>query len=156
MFRGSSVRTLPHQNITFRNVPHRTAPQPPSGGDSQEPGIVQPGSPHKTRTTNGSRLNTATAIAARPTTLVRFRKRQVGTARTSPQRRRESLCVTIVYPTKGPSQSGMLHSKHWNSSRRALLDCREVALAWRTTKHQNRSLCLSLGTNRHLRPRKHR
>lgn len=55
--------------MTFKNTAHFTSPQPPSGGDSQDSGIVQPGSPHNTRTTNGSRLNTATTIAAHPTTL---------------------------------------------------------------------------------------
>lgn len=58
-----------HQNMTFRYVPQRIAPQPPSGGDSQDSGIVQSGSPHSTRTTNGRRVNTATAMAVRPTTL---------------------------------------------------------------------------------------
>lgn len=55
--------------MTFKNTDHFTSPHPPSGGDSQESGIVQPGSPHSTRTTKGSRLNTATTIAAHPTTL---------------------------------------------------------------------------------------
>lgn len=55
--------------MTFRYVPHRIAPHPPSGGDSHDSGIVQSGSPHSTRITNGSRLNTATAMAVRPTTL---------------------------------------------------------------------------------------
>lgn len=58
-----------HQNMTFRYVPHRIAPHPPSGGDSQDSGAVQSGSPHSTRITNGSRLKIATAMAVRPTTL---------------------------------------------------------------------------------------
>ena len=61
----------PHQNMTLRYVPHCIASQPPSGSISQESGIVQLGSPHRTRTTNGSMLKTATAIAVRPTTLDR-------------------------------------------------------------------------------------
>lgn len=64
--------------MTFRYVPHRIAPQPPSGGEIHDSGIVQSGSPHSTRTTNGSKLNTATATAVRPTTLERQRVLQSG------------------------------------------------------------------------------
>lgn len=62
----------PHQNITLRNVPQSIASQPPSGGDNQELGSVQLGSPQSTRTTKGSRLKTAIATAAFPTTLFHF------------------------------------------------------------------------------------
>lgn len=88
----------PHQNMTFRYVPHRIAPQPPSGGEIHDSGIVQSGSPHSTRTTNGSKLNTATAIAVRPTTLERQRVLQSGGGDGGDGGWRASECGYFIHP----------------------------------------------------------